>query len=271
MSQSPNERRFDILFSGEPLNGTDVSEVRENLRELFKLGDEALERMFSGQPVSIKKNLDRKSAQQYQQALARAGARIQLVLHKTPGAGNAGAGDAPAQDTSRAADPGGLAVMPVGSLLGNGERETVPPRNVDTSHLSIEQDTAEENTSTGRAVFDIEDPFVAGGDTAAGDTAQGPRYPTPDHIELDSALTLAELGNLLARAEALPPLNVNTDHLSLADVGELLGPGQAESVPAPDISSDLSLAEAGSELLQAHERKVVESREVDTSALSLGD
>ncbi|MGB5324330.1 MAG: hypothetical protein WBN40_02745 [Pseudomonadales bacterium] len=261
MSQQPPERRFDILFQGEAINGTDVSEVKENLRSLFKLGEAELVRMFSGQPISIKKDLDRKTANQYQQALARAGAKIQLVLHQSARS----PGDTPDEKTADVAGTGGITLLPAGSRLGPEHGNAPPPVDIDTSHISIADETA---AAGGTAVFAIADPFAEGA-TAAAD--KGPRYPLPDHIELDTGLSLAELGNLLERAEALPPLNVDTDHLSIAELGATLGTGERAAAAEPVISADLSLAEAGSELLQAHEKRVLENIEVDTSSLSLSE
>ncbi|MBT8139497.1 MAG: hypothetical protein KJP25_07000 [Gammaproteobacteria bacterium] len=271
MSKPPTERRFDIMFHGEPLNGTDVSEVKENLRQLFKLGDPDLERMFSGQPISIKKDLDRKTANQYQQALTRAGAKIQLVLataKAAPGDEQTAQGSGAAQEKGDAADSknsestsqtgGALAMLPVGSQIGSEQSSEATPAAVDVSHITL----AENEAISGRASFAVADPF-------ASDAAEGPRYPPADHIEIDTGLDLAELGNLLERAEALPPVKVDIDHLSIAEAGATLGAGERAEVAEPPISADLSLADAGGDLLQAHEKRSVDSVEVDTSALSL--
>ncbi|NNC54974.1 MAG: hypothetical protein HKO07_04540 [Pseudomonadales bacterium] len=267
MSQPPKERRFDIMFHGEPLNGTDVSEVKENLRQLFKLADNDLERMFSGQPISIKKDLDRKTANQYQQALTRAGAKIQLVLataSDTAGQASAQANKGEAQGESASPADGALSVLPVGSQIGPDHSGDNAPAPVDTSHITLAENEA---LAAGRASFAVADPFVSG----AGDTGDGPRYPAADHIEIDTGLDLAELGNLLERAEALPPVNVDTEHLSIAEPGATLGSGERAAAAEPTISTDISLAEPGGDLLQAHEKRVMENVEVDTSALSLNE
>lgn len=265
MSQQTPERRFDIVFTGEPLNGTDVADVKENLRQLFKLGEADLEKMFSGQPISIKKDLDRKTASQYQQALTRAGAKIQLVLHQPAASEAPGPTVEPAPEAHNAGESG-LSILPAGSRLAPERTDEAAAIAVDTSHLSVEDASEDAAAPAGRASYAVSDPFAE-----SADTANGPRYPAAEHIELDTALTLAEVGTLLERAAALPPLNVETGHLSIAELGVLLGEGATSEIAAPQISGSFSLAEAGSDLLEAHEKRMEEPVEVDTSALSISD
>jgi hypothetical protein len=108
------ESRFDIQFAGELVQGADRQAVRERLRDLFKLTPDALERLFSGQAVMIKRGLDTQTAARYRDAFRDAGA----VLRLTPTTAT------------------GLTLAPPGADL----EQSVPPaepREIDTSYLSL--------------------------------------------------------------------------------------------------------------------------------------
>jgi len=66
---------YAIFFLGEPINGVSEDQLKANLGKLFKCGPEKVERLFSGKPVIVKKNLAAQQAKAYQQALVKAGAK----------------------------------------------------------------------------------------------------------------------------------------------------------------------------------------------------
>lgn len=108
------ESRFDIQFAGELVQGSDPHAVRERLRDLFKLSPDALERLFSGQAVMIKRDLDTLTAGRYRDAFRDAGAVLRLTPTTTTG----------------------LTLAPPGADL---EQSVAPaePREIDTSYLSL--------------------------------------------------------------------------------------------------------------------------------------
>jgi hypothetical protein len=128
------ERRYDIQFAGELVEGAEAGIVRGRLRERFKLSPEALERLFSGRPVVVKHNLDEAAALRYRAAFREAGAILRID-----------AVDAPALDRPTAARSGpegpgslasgGLTLAPPGTEVGEARRPG--PRDIDTSHLSL--------------------------------------------------------------------------------------------------------------------------------------
>lgn len=71
-------KQYTIYFSGQALEGFSIDQVKQNLAKLFKLDDTKIARLFTGKPVIIKKNLDIEKAKQYQAALLKAGAKIQI-------------------------------------------------------------------------------------------------------------------------------------------------------------------------------------------------
>ncbi|MGY2189450.1 hypothetical protein D3C87_1168680 [compost metagenome] len=74
-----SENRFKIVFDGTLLPGVDLSTAKLNLAALYKSEVAAVERLFSGQPVTLKRELSQADAQTYLQALKNTGidARIE--------------------------------------------------------------------------------------------------------------------------------------------------------------------------------------------------
>lgn len=77
---------LQLVFFGELIEGFGVDEVRRNLAQSFKLGDEQLDRMFGGNAVVLKRNLADDEAARYVAHLASLGARAQM--RPMPGAAN---------------------------------------------------------------------------------------------------------------------------------------------------------------------------------------
>ncbi|MFY0730508.1 DUF805 domain-containing protein [Pseudomonas sp. NFX15] len=74
------DNRFKIVFEGALLPGVDIATAKLNLAGLFKSDVTAIERLFSGRPVALKRNLTHADAQTYLQALSKTGidARIEV-------------------------------------------------------------------------------------------------------------------------------------------------------------------------------------------------
>ncbi|MCB1844136.1 MAG: hypothetical protein KDI09_14325, partial [Halioglobus sp.] len=99
--------RFNLTFSGETLPGEDPAAVRKRFARLYAIDDPArLERFFSGETVTLRRNLDRKAAAECFQDMQRIGAVAQLVKTSAKEAADLLLGpaqsDAPAPE---AADP----------------------------------------------------------------------------------------------------------------------------------------------------------------------
>lgn len=74
-----SENRFKIVFDGTLLPGVDITTAKLNLAALYKSEITAVERLFSGQPVTLKSDLSHADAQAYLHALKNTGidARIE--------------------------------------------------------------------------------------------------------------------------------------------------------------------------------------------------
>jgi uncharacterized membrane protein YhaH (DUF805 family) len=74
-----SDNRFKIVFDGALQPGVDIGTAKLNLAALFKSDVSAIERLFSGRPVALKRDLSHADAQTYLQALKNTGidARIE--------------------------------------------------------------------------------------------------------------------------------------------------------------------------------------------------
>ncbi|RQO45668.1 DUF805 domain-containing protein [Pseudomonas sp. KBW05] len=74
-----SDNRFKIVFDGALLPGVESTTAKLNLAELFKSEVEAIEKLFTGRTVALKRDLSRPDAETYLNALKNAGvdARIE--------------------------------------------------------------------------------------------------------------------------------------------------------------------------------------------------
>lgn len=74
-----SDNRFKIVFDGALLPGVESTTAKLNLAELFKSDVGAIEKLFTGRPVALKRDLSRSDAETYLTALKNAGidARIE--------------------------------------------------------------------------------------------------------------------------------------------------------------------------------------------------
>ncbi|KAF2409584.1 Uncharacterized membrane protein YhaH, DUF805 family [Pseudomonas antarctica] len=74
-----SDNRFKIVFDGALLPGVESTTAKLNLAELFKSDVQAIEKLFTGRPVALKRDLSHSDAETYLIALKNAGvdARIE--------------------------------------------------------------------------------------------------------------------------------------------------------------------------------------------------
>ncbi|QXI17343.1 DUF805 domain-containing protein [Pseudomonas hamedanensis] len=74
-----SEPRYKIVFDGALQPGVDLATAKLNLADLFKTDVAAIERLFNGRAVALKRDLSHSDAQTYLQALSKTGiaARIE--------------------------------------------------------------------------------------------------------------------------------------------------------------------------------------------------
>jgi hypothetical protein len=206
---------FEVVFDGRTVPGRDLAEVKANVGGLFKAKPETVERLFSGQPVTIKKDLDYPSALRYIAALKEAGALARLKQQ-----------DGGPSVARKASDAWTLAAA--GSDLTGLRPAPATPPAMDLSSYTL---------------------------APVGVDMGEPRVVEPVPVGDISAITLAEVGADIGEAKEVIPLpEPDLSEFSVAEVGATLGtPRQVEAVKVGDISG-ITIAEVGA-TLDTNEKK----------------
>lgn len=132
------DQRYDLSYRGLLGPGADPEETRQRLGAIFKLTESGLERLFTGKPVIVKRDVDAATAAQFERLFAQAGAQLTVVPVETdaprPALDPVPLGvDESAQGP--AIDISGLSLAPPGGVL-----EEPPPSvslEMDISYLSL--------------------------------------------------------------------------------------------------------------------------------------
>lgn len=74
-----SDPRFDVEFSGELMPGADSQRARAQVQTLFKLSGGAVDQLFAGAPVTVKRGIDGALAARFHAAFARAGVVVRIV------------------------------------------------------------------------------------------------------------------------------------------------------------------------------------------------
>ncbi|MCK5884994.1 MAG: hypothetical protein KAG70_00665 [Alcanivorax sp.] len=154
------DARFHIVFTGQLVKGSDLATVKANLGKIFKMDAARVEKLFSGQPVVLKKDADQATAMKFRAVLKQAGAECELRPVADPV-------QPPSAPEPRAASPapesqeqseqtsgdletvgtirtggtgfsGAFSVAEVGAEMDNSDKAAPPPAP-DVSHLSMAQ------------------------------------------------------------------------------------------------------------------------------------
>lgn len=203
-----SETLFDVVFHGELMPGADPATVRANLARLFKADAAKIDALFGARTV-IKKSLDAATARNYEAALAKAGARVEL----TP-TGPAVAPPAAAAAVAPAAAPRPVEPQRPNGSLATGRTASVAP------------------ATAAAGVLDARAPAPA---------ALRPTPVAPVDV------TLAEPGVVLVEAVRVAPPEFDLAGLTVAEVGALLVEPVPAVPPAYDLST-LSLDPPGAVL-----------------------
>ncbi|MCX2981913.1 hypothetical protein EYC98_13705 [Halieaceae bacterium IMCC14734] len=279
------DERYDIYYSAGILDDFEEEAVRANLARLFKAGDAALDKLFSGNPQPVKRGVDKAAALKYKTAMNRAGA-IAIIRKNTPApttqtAPVATTVAAPVSNTAASAEPMSMAdrvaaltkaggttaatmtLAPTGSeILNPEERISEQAPDLDLSRLSIAQ----------APDFDAEKRQAK---AAKKESESDPEpKPLPEPV-LESApdtshISMGEVGeNIPLLAEAAAALSPDISHLSVGEVGETI-PTLVSDVTSlrPDTSA-IELAPEGSDVLENQYRKVESGKAPNTDHLQL--
>jgi hypothetical protein len=65
---------YNVIFEGKVAPGRDLESVKKAMMNLLKMNSQGIERIFSGQPISLKNGVNIITAEKYQKAIEAAGA-----------------------------------------------------------------------------------------------------------------------------------------------------------------------------------------------------
>ena len=194
-----SDARFHIVFSGKLVGGADLATVKSNLGRLFKMDSARVEKLFSGQPVVIKKDADQPTAMKFRALMKQAGAEGEIrpvsggVQARAPAqpaaAPSAAPAPAPATESSASAESTSLGEQ------NSGDLETVGTIRTGGTGFS--------------GAFSVAD---VGEDMDNSEHAPAP--PAPDVSHLSIVAAGEDLGQ---RTQAPPPVQPDISHLSLKD------------------------------------------------------
>jgi len=118
--------RFDVVFRGEILPGKEVEEVKKRLSILLKADAESIDRLFSGGPVAVRKNIDEAIGRKFEKVFSTAGAVC--CLEPAGGATAPAAQGSPAGSSS----PGPAPISPGATTIMNADGGKMIITNVET-------------------------------------------------------------------------------------------------------------------------------------------
>ena len=188
--------RFHILFRGQTVEGMEPTLVKMNLGRLFKSGPQQIDKLFTGKPVALKRDLDPETAAKYFAILKKTGAVCELVNAET----------LEQQDTGirRAVEPNIPKKSPVAASASSSEP-------MESSQVEVI-----EAAPPPTAEVVEEDWSVAPAGSILKEAAAKPVPPSPDLSELSLAPTGADL--IDNPTKPVPP-EVDLSELSMAPLG----------------------------------------------------
>jgi len=227
---------FNVVFSGEISGRADPAAVRANVGKLFNASDAVLDKLFSGQPVAVKKMVDRATAMKIRAMMKQAGAEARMV---------------PVADDGRA-----LAAAPaaVPAAAPQQQLPKAPPPSVSMAARveALAEQLAREELARPK-----------------------PNAPPPPAIiERVETWAMFPVGSRLSMPAArAAPFMPKITGISIAATGEDILPENEKPVITPvqvDISG-ITVAAVGSDVLKENEKRKVEAVVVDISRMSMAE
>lgn len=121
------DERFDLSYRGLIAPGADPEQARRRLAALFKLSDAGADRLFTGKPVIVKRDVDAATAAQFRKVFAHAGAVLTVVA--------AGVAESAEQSPPQTPEGTPLTLAPLSGPLEQPPEAPFPA--LDLSYLSL--------------------------------------------------------------------------------------------------------------------------------------
>jgi len=233
--------RYRLVFSGEILEGQHRAVVRRRLAEALKLDDAQAQKLFSGSPVTLKKEVDAAMAARYQALFKKAGARLRVLPLRAGGQ----QGDQSAAPSPRTAAPESTP-SPASAVSRDREAPVRGENSAGSARAStlsvVAPDELEQRLkASAPAAADIEAPDFSVADPGA---VLGARKDAPPPRAPDPDFSLADVGaDLLEERPEAPTVALGPLEFEVAEVGATMGDTRPRSVPAAPDTSHISLAE----------------------------
>lgn len=265
---------FNVVFSGEISGRADPAVVRANVGKLFNASEPVLDKLFSGQPVAVKKMVDRATAMKVRAMMKQAGAETRLVQVDEQGRPLAAAGAttaAPAQPApaptaaAPVARPAPVASAATPAVANASAPPAAAPKPTAESmaervkRMAEEQLRQEAKQAAAAKAADAQGNWgVAPPGTRLSPVDAGPPPVAPDI----SGIVLAPAGAAVLNDNERPqvaPVKVDISGINLAPPGtEVLTEDEREHVvPVVVDLSGMSVAEVGAPLDEIKEEKVL--------------
>jgi len=287
-----SDNKFDIIFTGDIVDGADISTVKIKAAQLFRLDEAKLAILFRGKRTALKKNVDNDTAQKYQKILKNIGMITVLQSHGTTNASLAPQKSSHDQAAISSQAPSIESSTPIKSstpIENPAPIESPTPKFSEPNPSSTNQlevlPVGELVLPDNSAVLVNADQLLDGVDwTIDQPGAQLSDKQLSEQAEAAvNVLTVPDLSiappatDLLSddeKAPTVPPLEFSTiEIIDTAEVGEDLLP-EAEKTPWVERSVDISHLKAEQpqgDLLSEHEKNVVDKQVIDISNIQLVD
>lgn len=204
-----SDARFHIVFSGKLVGGADLATVKSNLGRLFKMDSARVEKLFSSQPVVIKKDADQATAMKFRALMKQAGAECEV--RPVSGGENPLTSAEPAAAPASSPQPQAAASAPARPARSAGQDTAGGQDSAqDQSCGDLETVGTIRTGGTGfSGAFSVAD---VGEDMDNSVHAPAPSAPDVSHLSM-----AAPGENLRQRTASSPPVQPDISHLSLKD------------------------------------------------------
>lgn len=261
---------FNVVFSGEVSGRADPAVVRANVGKLFNASEAVLDKLFSGQPVAVKKMVDRATAMKVRAMMKQAGAETRMVPVDDQGRPLDAAGATTAAPAAQAPAAAPVArpvpaAAPVSAPAPAPAAPAAAPKPAAESMADRVKRMAEEQLRQEAAQAAVAKAAEAQGNwgVAPVGTRLSPVDAGPPPVAPDiSGIVLAPSGSdVIAPNEKphIPPVQVDISAINLAPAGtEVLKEDEREQVvPVVVDLSGISVAEVGAPLDEIREEKAL--------------
>lgn len=260
-----NNENYDIIFRGEIIAGHTIADVKLRLMSLFKTDSQKIEAIFSGKPITLKRNLDQASANKYLAVLTKAGAQIELTQ--------------PNLSTEPATKTNNTEALREARLAEQAKRRAERTQSTAAQPPSMSERLAQEASKSAAPQTDantIKTSTTAFDLAPAGSDVLKPNERTvtsPANIDTSNISLRAEGGELLDNNEkrAFIELDIDLSEYDLAQLGDSLIKEDERTpvTPTTFIDSKLTLDEVGADMIRANEKAAPTTTNIDTSSIKL--